>query len=116
MKRWRVITPEYGEVIPVTDEGQGPMEYGCDAIEVEAETRRDAVVVGVALMRRQPREYHWFRRCDGNPFAGIRAEEVNVAWEAHCETCDDCFNHPDGECDVARALRGTREAGSVPLG
>jgi hypothetical protein len=101
-RRWRIITPEYGEVVPVTDEGQGPMEYGCDVIEVEAATRRDALVVGVALMRRHEREYHYFRHCDGNPYVGVRVVPVNVAWEAHCETCEACM---DGECAVALALR-----------
>lgn len=75
MKRWLVVTPEFGEVVPILDYGQGPMEYQCDVIEVEAETRRDAVLVGVALMRSQPRQFHYFRdHLDGNPYAGVKAE------------------------------------------
>jgi hypothetical protein len=28
MKRWWVISKEYGEVVPILDDGSGPMEYG----------------------------------------------------------------------------------------
>ena len=84
MRRWWVITPEYGEVIPITDDGQGPTEYQSDAIEIEADTRRDAIVIGVAIMRANTSVYHWFRHCDGNPFVGIRAEETPVP----CDTCE----------------------------
>ena len=93
MKRWYVFTPEYGEVIPITDEGQGPMEYNADVIEVEAETRRDALICGVRLMRANPREYHWFRHCDGNPFVGVKAEPV---------------------LDMCVACEGTGETGAAP--
>lgn len=48
--RYYVITPEYGVMIPVTDDGQGPMEYGCDLIEIEATSARDAVALGVQEM------------------------------------------------------------------
>lgn len=105
LRRWLVITPEYGEVVPVTDEGQGPMEYGCDAIQVDAETRRDAIVLGVALMRQREREYHYFRHCDGNPYVGVHAEPVNVDYEAHCQTCEACWEQHD-DCPVALSLRG----------
>ena len=74
MKRWMVVTPEYGEVIPILDYGEGPLEYQADVIEVEAETRRDAIIIGVALMRRDPSAYHWFEHADGNPYAGVKAE------------------------------------------
>jgi hypothetical protein len=73
-KPYYVVTPEYGEVVPVLDYGQGPTEYGCDVIEVEAPTKRAAVIAGVKAMRAKPREYRYFGQCDGNPFAGVRAE------------------------------------------
>ena len=91
MKRWHVITPEYGEVIPITDDGQGPTEYGCDVIEVEAETRRDAILVGVQLMRAHERDYHYFRHCDGNPFVGVKAEEIPPPCETHTWEADPEF-------------------------
>jgi hypothetical protein len=66
---WLVCSPEYGEVVPVTDEGQGPMEYGCDVVHVEAETRRDALLLGVALFRQQGARY--LHDAD-SPYAGVR--------------------------------------------
>lgn len=80
LKAWFVVTPEYGEVVPILDYGQGPMEYGADVIEVEAATKRDAIIAGVALMRSRPGQFHYFRdHCEGNPFAGV------TAWSADDE-------------------------------
>lgn len=86
MRKWAVITPEYGVMIPVTDEGLGPLEYGCDVIEIEADTRRAAVVLGVKEMLRGGKgghghglRYQWCRdqRSDGrSPHAGVKAEEM----------------------------------------
>lgn len=47
---WYVISPEYGEVVPVLDYGQGPIEYGRDVIEVQARTKKEAISAGVAMM------------------------------------------------------------------
>jgi len=83
MKHWIVITPEVGVVIPVLDDGSGPMEYGCDVVEVEAESRRDAIALGVGLMLRErgPKwdEYTYCRqqradRC--SPYTGVTAREL----------------------------------------
>lgn len=106
MKLWNVITPEYQEVEPVTDEGQGPTYGYRDVIEIEAETRRDALVMGVTLMRAKPREYHWFsRHVEGNPYVGVQVELLG-------ERCSQCFgtgrtnNHVDGETECS-ACEGT---------
>lgn len=74
MTRYLVIGPEYGTVIPVTDEGQGPTEYGCDVVEVEAASPREAKVLGVRLLRRLP-----YLRDDSsaNPFAGVHVERAD---------------------------------------
>ena len=82
MTRYWVITPEYGDVVPVTDEGQGPMEYGCDVIEIEAENARDALLLGVKAMRANSATYRWYQNCDGSPFAGVRVELVPSEEEA----------------------------------
>ena len=50
MRRWYVVTPEYETKVPILDDGSGPVEYGCDVVEVEAETRRDAITFGVKIM------------------------------------------------------------------
>ena len=75
MPLWVVIGPEYGEVVPVTDEGQGPIEYTCDVVEVGAETRRDALVLGVRLLRDQP---YLQGDPDENPFTGVKVEQVSA--------------------------------------
>lgn len=79
MKHYLVITPEYGEVDPVLDYGQGPIEYGCDVIEVEAQTKREARDLGVYEMLRN-KDYQYCRDSrDGgeNPFTGITVEVVD---------------------------------------
>lgn len=112
MKRWLVITPEYGEVVPILDYGQGPLEYHSDVIEIEAETRRDALVLGVNLMRRNSCEYHWFRHCDGNPFVGVKAEVVPEMCQA-CEGTGCTGAHPDEPCSACNGT-GVKD-GAVPV-
>ena len=65
---WLVCSPEYGEVDPIVD-GQGPLEFGCDTVFVEAATRSDARLLGVKLMRQQ--KAHYLRHVD-HPFEGVR--------------------------------------------
>lgn len=92
MTRWYVITPEYAVTVPVTDEGDGPKEYGCDVIEIEAETRRDAIALGVREMlkgRVGGMRYQWCldQRGDGlSPYHGVTAEPVpDAGYEAWCQ-------------------------------
>lgn len=57
------------------------MEYGCDVVHVEAETRRDALLLGVMLFRQQGAKY----LDDGvSPYAGVTVEAVRC--EAHGTT------------------------------
>ena len=74
LKRWYVITPEYGTVVPVLDWGQGPIEYNCDVIEIQARTKRDALLLGVKEMRRL--QYEWFDDPSENPYTGVRVERA----------------------------------------
>lgn len=82
LMRYLVITPEYDEVMPVLDDGSGPVETGRDVIEIDAETSRDAIALGVQEMLRSSRQddysvYSWCRwaRLDGcSPYAGVVAE------------------------------------------
>lgn len=77
MRRWNVVTPEtaYTEIIV---DGQGPTEWYSEVIEVEAETARDAIKLGVVLMLKD--EFCQYckeqRLNDGSPYTGVRAEEV----------------------------------------
>jgi hypothetical protein len=91
---WLVCSPEYGTVIPIVD-GQGPMEYGCDVVHVEAETRRDALLLGVALFRQKGADY--LADCE-NPYAGVKVESMvcpvhgttQLAWKGDHYNCEGC--------------------------
>ena len=63
MRRWLIISPQYGTVVPVLDDGTGPMEYGSDGVIVEARTKREALVLGLRRMRSDP-ECHYHRKYD----------------------------------------------------
>lgn len=80
MKRWVVMTPEYGTMVPILDDGSGPIEYGYDAVEVEAESRRDALILGVKLMRANPEKHEWFDDNWSCPYTGIKVEECFSDW------------------------------------
>jgi len=80
MKRWYVVTPTYGTVVRILDDGTGPEEFGADVVEVEAPTKREAITIGVKkMLAGSRREFRWCReqRGDGcNPFAGVKAVPV----------------------------------------
>jgi len=70
--RWFVITPPY-ERYPGNAWGNPePPEYGADVVEVEAETKRKALVEGVRELRRT--HSRWLQDYDGNPFTGLTVE------------------------------------------
>jgi len=71
MKRWLVVTREYG-IHEIIADGQGPWIPERDVVEVEAETKADARVVGVQLLRRQ----HSRALEDGCPFTDLEVFEV----------------------------------------
>ena len=76
MKKWLVYTPNY-EVYPALPFGDCPEpgEWGADCVEVEAETKHDAIVCGLRLIRQQACHYfnHWDEEC--NPMAVLKAEQ-----------------------------------------
>lgn len=73
MKRpYYVVSPEYKTSLGGAYE---PPEYGCDCVEVEAETKREAVILGVREALKQRHSWAEDNRSDGqSPFAGYRAE------------------------------------------
>lgn len=80
-KKFLVITPEYGTVIPILDDGTGPMEYGCDVLHVRARNRRAAKVLAVRAWRRKGRYSLWVNRNDGNPYVGLKVEPAEYPWK-----------------------------------
>ena len=77
MNRYYVISPEYAVCIPVTDDGQGPMEPCADVVEVEAASKADARVFGLKLLRARPAYHDWRGWLSDNDFRGLRVE----AWQ-----------------------------------
>jgi hypothetical protein len=65
--RYYVVTPPYERY---SSSIYDPGEYGCDVVEVEAPTKKQAKVKGLRELRRT--HSHWIRDyCDGNPFKGL---------------------------------------------
>lgn len=83
MKRWYVVTPEYDYTEIIVD-GQGPTYTERDVIEIEAETARDAIALGVREMLTRRRSldgwrYQWCRDARAekvSPYAGVKAFPV----------------------------------------
>ena len=74
--KYLVISPEYGVTIPVLDFGIGPTEPACDVVEVEAENKRQARILGLRELKKIPRGWiNWHRDSDSNPFVGLKVEE-----------------------------------------
>jgi len=82
MKRWMVVTPDYETY---SFNGIDPPEYGADVIEIEAETKRDAIRLGVVEMLKGGRfsKYsHGYSYCrdqrsdNASPYTGVWAEEI----------------------------------------
>lgn len=76
MKRWLVYTPEYWRS---SENWWEPPECGPDVIEIEAETERDALALGVKAMLADHSHFGWCRnqRYDyASPYARVKAERV----------------------------------------
>lgn len=69
LKPFLIVSPEYGTKIDIgLDDGTGPLEYGADVTHVEAENRRDALLMGVMLFKKQRAKY--LQHVD-NPYADV---------------------------------------------
>jgi hypothetical protein len=96
LQPWLVCSPEYGEVVPILDDGTGPMEYGCDVVHVEAETREDALLLGVMLLKKQGARYV----VDGeNPYAGVKVESMICPKHGMPEWKGDHYDCPTCEAE-----------------
>ena len=81
--RWYyVVTPEYEQVVPILDDGTGPVELVSDVAYVEAKNQREALVFGVRELRRDKSK--WLRAQTINecsPFTGLKVyAEGDEAW------------------------------------
>ena len=71
MKTWFVCTPEYWTSPQIMYGNPDPGERGCDIVEVQARTKRDAKIIAVRAFRKADCKY---LQDNGNPFTGITAE------------------------------------------
>ena len=97
MKHYFVISPEMYEVIPILDDGTGPLEYFQCVAAIEAESKRDAKVL--ALRHPDMRDWvHGARGDDMNPLSGFTVEEASCP-HGRClccgPDCDDCMNESE---------------------
>ena len=69
MKKYLVVTPPFDRV-----GNFNPSEYGSDVVLVEATGKRKAIVLGLRELRRTRSK--WLRDHEGNPFNGLKVEEV----------------------------------------
>ena len=76
LRWWTVVSPEYGTVVPVTDWGEGPLEYGRDVVYVQAEDPREAKLLGFATMRQLCRR-GWVDGC-GDDFRDAMSGDWEV--------------------------------------
>ena len=72
-KKYLVISPEIGQIIPVMDDGAGPTEYIRCVAEVEASSKRKAI--SLAVKHPDMKEWVMRQRGDGlSPFIGLKGE------------------------------------------
>jgi hypothetical protein len=91
MPYYLVCSEEYGEVIPVTDYGEGPMEYSCDVWEGFAANVAAARKAAYQLWKANPREWKSIEnnRGDGrHPMSGAKVEWLcRCSGPLHGDTC-----------------------------
>ncbi len=92
-----VVSEEYGEVVPVLDYGQGPMEYGCDVWEGEAQNKSDAKTLAWAHWRKTHAKCLQNNRADNrHPMSGVKVEGPFPPC-GRCGKFNDCQCDPDGD-------------------
>jgi len=75
MKRYGVVSPQLFYIEPVLDDGDGPIEYYCCYVEVEARNKREAKIA--ALKTKEMKDWiNWQRNDRRNPFAGLFVKEI----------------------------------------
>lgn len=72
MPRWTVVSGEYDYVEPVLDDGSGPTYYTCDIVDVEAENKKQAMVLGLREFRKKYPSGFVDRMSGENPFKGMK--------------------------------------------
>jgi len=74
LKPYWVMSPEYEEVIPILDDGTGPIESGRDCVGVLAFDKEHAKVLGVQAMRKSRNCKYIKDDPECSPFTGLQVE------------------------------------------
>lgn len=78
LRSFYVVSPEY-QTYGCADPPEPP-EYGCDCVEVQARTKREAQILGVRQMLKQRHSWAEDNISDGRPpWKGIKVEEAVCA-------------------------------------
>lgn len=82
-----------------------PPEYGSDVVEVEADTRRQAAILGMQELRRINSQ--WVRDMESdnrNPFNGIKVEAIDDCLLGRCHECGSELGNPKahGVCQACQ--------------
>ena len=105
-----VVSGPIDELIPICDDGTGPIETSHEVVCVDAPSKAKAKVAGLRLMKDWP----GYQRQDGcSPFTGVTVEEITACphglrWcecDEYCDECDDVAAFLDGVLLVATGSR-----------
>lgn len=93
LTHYYVVSPSYERMEPIDDWGLGPTYDTCDIVEIEAKSKRDAVILGVRhMLKYYTFKYVHDQRSDrACPYTGIRAF-TKAEWEG----TDQCWKTVDG--------------------
>jgi len=104
VRHWMVSSPEMSVVIPILDDGTGPLEYFHDVAWVEATSKREAIRLGT------PKLTEWASQARSyglNPFVGVRAELATCEHGVcYCDMCG------DRECAACEADQEANQVGA----
>lgn len=113
--KYLVVTPEY------SDGGSEyePPEYGCDVVEVEAPTKRAAIIAGVKrMLAGSRRAFPWvhYQRGDGcSPFTGVKAIEMREPTADEKMLAAYCDLHPNDRTARLIYADAVQEAGDEEM-
>lgn len=101
MTHYIVVSPEMSKMVPITDDGLGPIEDFCCVVSVDADSKTEARKIAI----KSPEMRDWVddaRSDDKNPFAGLKVYlgkcKHGVCWCDLCRgECEECYAEYDAE-------------------
>ena len=101
-----MVSPEHETHFGCADPPEPP-EYGCDVVEIEADSKRDAVILGVSMLLKDHKSWASMNRQDGlPPWAGYKVEEVPT-------DCGLCGSDLKGVAEAATPQAGCSDCNPI---